>query len=297
VVVVMVDTYGIPRVVDARGTSFGRQQIQRRPQSFVKPLTCGGRTCSAAAVAVVGYLRLQTWVEPMFRLGPGAEHSAGCPFNVDHRIDDLVKAHRAVVEPKEGQYRLLLQIAEATTPSAPGVRLNTEETRGAGLAPNGARHPTRTLPPVIKAAAAVVQLLQDLDDDPVAKARFVAVNHTPTGRELLIWDEFCWPSTNSRELAADIRMNPGRPRAVWGRIAKAGPAKTGRTGFIQLETADGPSVRLRAKNEKYVAEKGSSEFVLGFNSHWELFPPDSPRSAPQMWITESWMLTTWNAST
>ena len=105
VVAVMVDTFGIPRVVDARGTSFGRQQIQRTPQPFVRPLTCGGRTCSAAAVAVVGYLRLQTWVEPMFRLGPGAEHSEGCPFNVDHRIDDLVKAHRAVVEPKAGQYR------------------------------------------------------------------------------------------------------------------------------------------------------------------------------------------------
>ena len=25
-------------------------------------------------------------------------------------------------------------------------------------------------------------------------------------------------------------------------------------------------------------------------------PPDSPRSAPQMWITESWMLSTWNAA-
>src|SRR6478609_5213418 len=125
----MVDTYGIPRVVDARGTSFGRQQIQRAPQPFVRPLTCGGRSCSAAAVAVIGYLRLQTWVEPMFRLGPGAEHSEGCPFNVDHRVDDLVKAHRAVVKPKEGQYRLLLQIAEATTPSAPRVRPDTEEIR------------------------------------------------------------------------------------------------------------------------------------------------------------------------
>jgi len=82
---------------------------------------------------------------------------------------------------------------------------------------------------------------------------------------------------------------------VWGRIAKAGLAKTGRTGFIQLDTtADGPPVRLRAKNEKYVAEKGLSEFVLGFSSHWDLFPPGSPRSAPQMWITESWMLATWN---
>ena len=83
-VAVMVDTFGIPRVVDARGTSFGRQQIQRTPQPFVRPLTCGGRACSAAAVAVVGYLRLQTWVEPMFRLGPGAEHSEGCPYNVAH---------------------------------------------------------------------------------------------------------------------------------------------------------------------------------------------------------------------
>ena len=54
VVAVMVDTYGIPRVVDARGTSFGRQQIQRMPQPCVRPLTCGGRTCSAMAVAVVG---------------------------------------------------------------------------------------------------------------------------------------------------------------------------------------------------------------------------------------------------
>ena len=40
-----------------RGTSFGRQQIQRTPpQPFVKPLTCGGRTCSAAAGAVDGHL-------------------------------------------------------------------------------------------------------------------------------------------------------------------------------------------------------------------------------------------------
>ena len=51
---------------------------------------------------------------------------------------------------------------------------------------------------------------------------------------------------------------------MWGRVAKAGPARSGRTGFIQLETADGPPVRLRAKNEKYVTEKGLSEFVLGF---------------------------------
>src|SRR6478609_3045518 len=105
-VAVMVDTFGIPRVVDARGTSFGRQQIQRTPQPFVKPLTCGGRTCSATAVAVVGHLRLQTWVNPMFRLGPGAEHSALCPFNVEARVDDLVKEHRAAIEPKDGQYRL-----------------------------------------------------------------------------------------------------------------------------------------------------------------------------------------------
>ena len=115
VVAVMVDTFGIPRVVDARGTSFGRQQIQRTPQPFVRPLTCGGRTCSAAAVAVVGYLRLQTWVEPMFRLGPGAEHSAGCPFNVDQRIDDLVKAHRAAVEPKDCDYDHLVIAAEPAT--------------------------------------------------------------------------------------------------------------------------------------------------------------------------------------
>ena len=96
------------------------------PQPFVRPLTCGGRTCSAAAVAVVGYLRLQTWVQPMYRLGPGAEHSAGCPFNVDRRIDDLVKAHRAAVEPKDGQYRLLLQIAEAASPSAARVRPDSQ---------------------------------------------------------------------------------------------------------------------------------------------------------------------------
>src|SRR6478672_5712639 len=111
----MVDTFGIPRVVDARGTSFGRQQIQRTPRPFVKPLTCGGRTCSAAAVAVVGYFRLQTWVQPMYRLGPGAKHSAGCPFNVESRVDDLVKDHRAVIEPKAGRYRLLLQMAEKPT--------------------------------------------------------------------------------------------------------------------------------------------------------------------------------------
>jgi hypothetical protein len=261
----MVDAYGIPRVVDARGTSFGRQQIQRTPQPFVKPLTCAGRTCSAPAVAVVGYLRLQTWVQPMYRLGPGSEHSAGCPFNADRRIDELVKAHRAAVEPKDGQYRLLLQIAEDT--SAGRVRPDSKDVRAPGLSPNSAQHLLRTLPPVIKAAAAVVRLLQDLDDDPVAKARFVAVNYTPTGRELLSWDEFCWPSTKSRELAADIRMNPARPRAVWGRIAMAGPANSGRTGFIQLDTPDGPPVRLRAKNEKYVAEKGVSNFVLGFSAH------------------------------
>ena len=59
-------------------------------------------------------------------------------------------------------------------------------------------------------------------------------------------------------------------------MAKAGPAKSGRTGFIQLDTTDGPPVRLRAKNEKYVAEKGLSEFVLGFSAHWELFPPEPP---------------------
>src|SRR6478609_1463665 len=116
----MVDTYGIPRVVDARGTSFGRQQIERTPQSFVRPLTCGGRGCSAGAVAVVGYLRLQTWVEPMYRLGPGEKHSPGCPFNTDQRIDDLVKEHRAAIEPKDGQYRLLLQIAEQPPIAARG---------------------------------------------------------------------------------------------------------------------------------------------------------------------------------
>jgi len=93
----MVETYGIPRVVDAAGTSFGRLQIDRTPQPFVRPLTCGGRTCSASAVAVVGYLRLQTWVEPMYRLGPGAEHSAGCPFNVEARVGDLVKEPDAVL--------------------------------------------------------------------------------------------------------------------------------------------------------------------------------------------------------
>jgi len=126
----------------------------------------------------------------------------------------------------------------------------------------------------------VARLLQDLDDDPVAKARFVAVNHTPTGRELLSWDEFCWPSTRSREQAADISKNPGRPRAVWGRVTKAGPARSGRTGFIQLDASDGPPVRLRAKNERYVAEQGLSDFVLGFGANWELFPPgirDLPR--------------------
>jgi hypothetical protein len=63
VVAVMLDTYGIPRVVHAVGTSFGRQQIQRTPQPSVKLMTGGGRGCSAGAVAVVGYLRLQTWVE------------------------------------------------------------------------------------------------------------------------------------------------------------------------------------------------------------------------------------------
>ena len=124
----------------------------------------------------------------------------------------------------------------------------------------------------------------------------MAVNNTPMGQELLSWDEFCWPSTRSRQLMAHIRSNPGRPRAVWGRVAKAGPAKSRRTGFIQLDTSDGPPVRLRAKNEKYVVEKGLNEFVLGFSANWEVFPPDSPRSAPQMWVTESWMLSTWNSN-
>ena len=105
-------------------------------------------------------------------------------------------------------------------------------------ASNSARHLTRTLPPVIKAAAAVVRLLQDLDDDPVAQARFVAVNYTPTGRELLTWDEFCWPSTRSRELAADIRANPDRPRAVWGRVAKAGPRSRDAPDSSQLHTGN-----------------------------------------------------------
>ena len=231
----------------------------------------------------------------MYRLGPGAEHSAGCRFNVVKRIDDLVKEHRAAVELKDGVYRLMLQIAEQPPP-APRLRPSVEDVGDPRLPASIARHPTRTIPPVIKAAAAVVRLLQELDDDPAAKARFVAVNHTLAGQELLSWDEFCWSSTRSRELVADVKAHPNRPRAVWGRVAKAGPARTGRTGFIQMEASDGPPVRLRARNEKYVAEQGLNDFVLGFSADWQLFPPDIPRSAPQMWITESWMLATWNAA-
>lgn len=289
----MVETYGIPRVVDSRGNHFGRQAVQRTPQPFVKPLTCGGRGCTAATVAVVGYHRLQTWVEPMYRLGPGAEHSARCLFNVDQRLDDLVQEHRAAVVPKDGLYRLMLQIAEKPS-RIDRMRTQIEDVGEPRLPANITRHSTRTIPPVIKAAAAVVRLLQDLDDDPVAKARFVAVNYTPSGQELLSWDEFCWPSTKSRELAADIKAHPGRPRAVWGRVTKAGPARTGHTGFIQLEASDGPPVRLRAENEKYVAEKGLSDFVLGFSASWQLFPPERP--APQMWVTDPWMLSTWDAA-
>jgi len=125
------------------------------------PLMTGaiGQPDRSVVVAVVGYLRLQTWVEPMYRLGPGAEHSAGCSFNVDRRIDDLVAAHQAAVESKDGQYRLLLQIAQDPT-SAGRVRPDTKDIRDPHPTPNGERHPTRTLPPVIKAATAIVQLLQ-----------------------------------------------------------------------------------------------------------------------------------------
>src|SRR6476661_1223001 len=110
----MVDTFGIPRVVDARGTSFGRQQIQRTPQPFVRPLTCGGRTCLAAAVAVVGYLRLQTWVEPMFRLECGAEHSTGA-HSTRPTCRQPGKAYWARVEPKDCDYDHLVIAAEPET--------------------------------------------------------------------------------------------------------------------------------------------------------------------------------------
>lgn len=291
----MVETYGIPRVIDAEGYRFNRGHIEKTPQPFVKPLTCGGRNCTAATVAVTGHHRLKTWVEPMYRLGPGAQHTDGCLFNVDERMDALVKEHRAAIEPKNGMYRLMLQVVEKPTPvrpARPGIDEVGDPRQPAAIA----RHPTRTIPPVIKAATAVVRLLQDLEDDPVAKARFVAINYTPGGQELLSWDEFCWPATKSLELAADIKAHPGQPRVVWGRVAKAGPARSGTTGYIQLETSTEPKVYLRAKNQNFIAEKALNDYVLGFSATWELFPPNSPRSAPQTWITDSWMLSTWNAA-
>jgi hypothetical protein len=123
VVAVMVDTYGIPKVVDARGTIFGRQQIQRTPQPFVRPLTCGGRGCSAGAVAVVGYLRLQTWVEPMYRLGPGEKHSPGGAADLSRPreqsvVDPVADQQCPAAWAGMGSARRLL--AQPDGPEAPG---------------------------------------------------------------------------------------------------------------------------------------------------------------------------------
>jgi hypothetical protein len=106
----MSDDVGIPSALDANGHRFTRRDVEREPQSFVRPLRCGG--CSAPVSPVRGHPRQQgtrtAQVAPHYRLSVGGEHERRCPFNFHERATEIVEQSRGTVEKRRGRYRLLI---------------------------------------------------------------------------------------------------------------------------------------------------------------------------------------------
>lgn len=295
--------YGISRGRDVAGRLYNRHVIDDTPRPFSPPMQCGGRGCEAPVVPVKGHHRSphETWVEPMYRLASGAQHAPRCPFDVERRLQEIVKQNRAVVTEQGGVFRLRLE----HTPSADLRRQlgqNRElERPGRPRRPAGIRSdPSRTLPPVLAAAREVARLIEDNDQDADLRSAFTVIH--PDGN--LTWDEFCWPASRVKELADDLAAHPHRPRAVYGPVLTV-PArvleKDGQpsSAIIQFNTAPAhDAVRLRVRTrelglaKRHTARPGT--FVLALGAGWAPFPPP-PRTPTEirMWVEHPWELTSW----
>ncbi len=289
----MAKRYGIARAIDAARRPVARAAIDVEPQPFRRPLTCAGPECAAGVTAVRGHWQKATWVEPLFRLGAGAEHAEGCPYDIDTQMKALVREHRAAVKKTDGIYRLQLDGGER--PTAIEQLMRQPDRPGKPRRPAGIRSDSsRTISPVLAAARDMARLVMNSGQDPEVRAAFGVLY----GSELLTWDEFCWPAHRIAELVTDLTAHPTRPRAVYGPVEEFG-LTTGEkpTAFITMSTVPANSkvlLRLRSADLPLAKWHGRARaIVLGFGTKWGGLPSTSNPKEIRMWVADRTEIASW----
>lgn len=291
--------YGIPRVHDAAGQSWGRNAIDRSPQPFQKPLTCAGCTVAVIPIRSSTTRRtksgLPTTVKAHYRLTSGGEHDAQCPFDFERRANGICRDSHGTVEERDGRWRLLLPSeAEVRAMDAPAARDAATRPRRHLQIENSRRRLTAAL----NSARRILRLLHEFDNDPDELDRFRAMH----GARAIRWENFVYGPDDYNWLLDRLSVGAaGHPIAVHGGIHTLSTGKNGTNYLLRAhgrarDTAGPPvPIVVRAKDRALLPAQDDAQWLA--YGDWRLWTGARGYRELQLWVHGPWQITTWHTST